>query len=157
LVEPELFERVQMILEERDKHVLKPRRHHHYLRGPLSCGRCGSRLQYTTGRGNGGEFDYFVCLKHLRGRQCELPYLSAAEVEKRIEQAWHMWVKLDKLESDEVANRLHALVIGDTEQTAQLVRTERRIARLQNERLKLVQMAYAEAIPWTCSGLSSNA
>jgi site-specific DNA recombinase len=148
LVEPELFERVQMILEDRDQHVLKPRRHHHYLRGLLSCGRCGSRLQYTTGRGrHGGEFDYFVCMKRLRGRECELPYLPAAEVEERIEQAWPQWVKLDRLDGDEVGTRLHALVVGDTERTAQLMRTQRRIARLQNERLKLVQMAYAEAIP----------
>ncbi len=147
LVEPELFERVQMILEERDQHVLKPRRHRHYLRGLLSCGRCGSRMQYTTGRGNGGEFDYFVCMKRLRGRECELPYLPAAEVEERIKQAWPQWVRLDRLDGEEVATRLQALVVGDTVQTAQLMRTQRRIARLQNERLKLVQMAYAEAIP----------
>lgn len=62
LIASELFDRVQMIFDERDQHVIKPRRHNHYLRGLLTCRRCGSRLQYTTGRGNGGEFDYtYAC------------------------------------------------------------------------------------------------
>ncbi len=147
LIGTELFERVQMILQERDQHVLKPRRHHHYLRGLLSCGRCGSRLQYTTGRGNGGEFDYFVCARRHSGGGCDLPYLAAVEVERRIEQAWPQWVKLDKLDGEAIGEQLYTLVVGDTDQTARLQRTRRRIARLENERLKLVQMAYAEAIP----------
>jgi site-specific DNA recombinase len=147
LIGAELFERVQMILQERDQHVLKPRRHHHFLRGLLNCGRCGARLQYTTGRGNGGEFDYFVCVRRHRGDGCDLPYLAAVDVEKRIEQAWPQWVKLDKLDGQEVGTQLHALVVDDTDQTARLQRTRRRIARLENERFKLVQMAYAEAIP----------
>jgi site-specific DNA recombinase len=147
LIGAELFERVQMILDERDQHVIKPRRHHHYLRGLLSCGRCGSRLQYTTGRGNGGEFDYYVCAKRLKGRECELPYVPAAEVEARIEQAWPQWIKLDRLDGEAVGNQLYALVVGDADQTVRLQRTRRRIARLENERFKLVQMAYAEAIP----------
>ena len=148
LIETELFERVQVALNERDQYVLKPRRHHHYLRGLLNCGRCGARMQYTTGRGRGGEeFDYYACLKRLRGRQCELPYLPAAEVEARIAQAWPQWVMVDKLDGQAVAEQLHALIVGDDDQTAKLQRTRRRIARLHNERLKLVQMAYAEAIP----------
>jgi site-specific DNA recombinase len=147
LVEPEMFERVQLILDERDQHVIKPRRHNHYLRGLLTCERCGSRLQYTTGRGNGGEFDYYVCTKRLKGRECELPYLSAADVERRIEQAWPQWIRLDKLDGEAVGKGLYELVVDDTEQTNRLIGTRRRIARLENERLKLVQMAYAEAIP----------
>jgi site-specific DNA recombinase len=147
LIEAELFERVQTILNERNQHVIKPRRHHHYLRGLLTCGRCGARLQYTTGRGNGGEFDYFVCGRRHRGEGCDLPYLAAIDVETRIEQLWPQWIKLDKLDGEAVGNQLYALVVGDTDQTARLQRTRSRIARLENERFKLVQMAYAEAIP----------
>jgi site-specific DNA recombinase len=147
LIEPELFERVQMILDERDQHVIKPRRHNHYLRGLLTCARCGSRLQYTTGRGNGGEFDYFVCSRRHRGEGCDLPYLAAVDVERRIEKAWPQWVKLDKLDGEAVGKGLYALVVGDTKQTTRLQATRRRIARLENERFKLVQMAYADAIP----------
>jgi site-specific DNA recombinase len=38
----ELFERVQQVLDERDQHSIKTRRHQHYLRGLLNCARCGS-------------------------------------------------------------------------------------------------------------------
>ncbi len=147
LIGVELFNRVQMILDERDQHVIKPRRHHHYLRGLLSCGRCGSRLQYTTGRGNGGEFDYFVCTRRLRGQGCKLPYLPAVDVETRIEQAWPQWAKLDNLDAEAVGTELQALVVDDSSQTDRLLRARRRIARLEKERVKLVQMAYADVIP----------
>jgi len=36
LIHSELFDRVQMILDERGQHALKTRRHQHYLRGLLS-------------------------------------------------------------------------------------------------------------------------
>ena len=99
LIGTELFERVQLVLDERDQHSIKTRRHQHYLRGLLNCARCGARLQYTTGRGrHGGEFDYYICSGRHRGQGCELPYLAASEVEKRIEQAWPLWVKLDELD-----------------------------------------------------------
>ena len=147
LIEAELFDRVQMIIDERDQHALKPRRHRHYLRGLLTCGRCGSRLQYTTGRGNGGEFDYYVCMRRMRGGGCGLPYLAAAEVERRIEQAWPLWMKLDTLDGEAVGSQLHEIVVGDKDQTDRLLRVRRRIARLDHERLKLVEMAYADAIP----------
>jgi site-specific DNA recombinase len=147
LVGAQLFDRVQMIIADRDRHALKPRRHQHYLRGLLCCARCGSRLQYTTGRGHGGEFEYYVCSKRHKGGGCDLPYLAAIAVEERIEQAWPQWVQLDALDGEAVGSQLHALVVGDKDQTDRLLRAQRRLARLDKERLKLVQMAYADAIP----------
>jgi site-specific DNA recombinase len=44
LISPELFARVQRVLDERGEHALKPRRHQHYLRGLLTCARYGPRL-----------------------------------------------------------------------------------------------------------------
>jgi site-specific DNA recombinase len=148
LIEAELFERVQLILDEREQHALKPRRHQHYLRGLLTCARCGSRLQYTTGRGRrGDEFHYFVCIKRHKGAGCDLPYLPALEVEERIQRAWPHWVRLETLDGEAVGRQLHKLVVGDRDQTDRLLHAQRRIARLDTERLKLVQMAYADAIP----------
>jgi len=39
------------------------------------------------------------------------------------------------------------MMVGEHDQTARLHRARRRIAGLENERFKLVQMAYADAIP----------
>jgi hypothetical protein len=114
LIEMELFERVLLILDERDQHALKPRRHRHYLRGLLSCARCGSRLQYTTGRGrHGDEFHYYVCSKRHKGTGCDLPYLPAVAVEERIQDARPQWVRLDALDGEAVGRQLHKLLVGD--------------------------------------------
>jgi hypothetical protein len=39
LVSPKLFASVQAILDEREQHSLKPRRHQHYLRGLMTPDR----------------------------------------------------------------------------------------------------------------------
>jgi site-specific DNA recombinase len=148
LIGAELFERVQQVLDERDQHSIKTRRHTHYLRGLLNCARCGARLQYTTGRNrHGSEFDYYVCSGRHRGQGCDLPYLAAFEVERRIERAWPLWVRLDELGGESVGEQLHKLIVGKQDHGARLARAQRTLARLDTERRKLVQMAYADAIP----------
>lgn len=88
-----LFERVQLVLTERERHTLKQRRNRHYLRGLLTCARCKSRMLYTTGKGKGGDiFDYYVCSQRHKGKSCDLPYLAAIEIEGRVERRWHLWV-----------------------------------------------------------------
>ncbi len=103
---------------------------------------------YTTGRGRGGtEFDYYVCGKRHQGRGCTLPYVPATDIEERLVRAWPHWVRLTNLDGEAVGRELHHLLVGDHDHPAQRNRAQRRIARLDNERLKLVQMAYADAIP----------
>ena len=89
LVSPELFAQVQRILDERDQHRLKLRRHQHYLRGLMACGRCGSRLQYMLVRGKGGgQFAYYVCSRRHHGDGCDLPYLPAPTSSNACERNW---------------------------------------------------------------------
>jgi site-specific DNA recombinase len=93
---PELFAQVQDILDDRDRHALRQRKHQHHLRGLLTCARCGSRLLYTAVRGQaGGRFAYYVCGKRHRGDGCNLPYILAADIELRLERNWPMYVRLD--------------------------------------------------------------
>ena len=149
LVSAELFARVQRILDERDQHALKLRVNRHYLRGLLTCRRCGGRLLYTLVRGKaGGEFAYYVCPNRHHGTTCDLPYLPALDVEDRLTRAWPAVARLDLVDAEAVGHDLRA-VLGDEDQgRSELVRhTQRRLARLDNERRKLVQMAYADAIP----------
>jgi site-specific DNA recombinase len=65
LVTAELFARVQAALDERlPRKGSRQRRHYHYLKGHLWCGRCHdkgveSRLLLTKAKGHGGEYWYF--------------------------------------------------------------------------------------------------
>ena len=148
LVEPEIFERVQSILDEREQTSIKPRLHFHYLRGLLTCARCGSRLQYTKGRNrHGTEFEYYLCAKRHRGGKCDLPYLPVWEVERRLEHTWPLAVHLDAVDGEEVGRQLHDAIFGDSERPQRLARAQQRLERLEAQRHKLVQMAYEDAIP----------
>ena len=72
LVTPDLFDRVQRILDSHSGAGTRYRTHNHYLKGLLYCGRCKYRLVVMRAQGNGGEYFYFFC----RGRQqgcCDLP------------------------------------------------------------------------------------
>lgn len=149
IIETELFDTVQRILDDRERHAIKPRRHSHYLRGLLNCARCGARLMYTSTKNrHGEEFDYYVCTARHRGGACDLPYLPAVDVEDRIEQSWKGWMLgATKLDGELVRERLHAELGAATSHNDRLARAEKRIAQLDKERVKLVQMAYADAIP----------
>jgi len=57
------------------------------------------------------------------------------------------WVHLDRLDGDRVGRELEALVRSDQDFPERIARAQKRIARLESERLELVQMAYADEIP----------
>jgi site-specific DNA recombinase len=104
---------------------------------------------YTQVRGKtGDQFAYYVCNRRHREHGCGLPYLPALELEDRLTRNWPIWVRLDHLDAQLIAQRL-ADTLTDTGQGRHhlVQQAERRLARLDKERRKLVQMAYAEAIP----------
>jgi site-specific DNA recombinase len=83
LVTPELFGRVQKVLDSHQGAGTRTRTHNHYLKGVLWCARCEHRFIVQRARGNGGEYFYFFC----RGRQeglCGAPYLNVHAVEQAV-------------------------------------------------------------------------
>jgi site-specific DNA recombinase len=85
IVSEELFERVQRILDTHSGSGTRQRQHPHYLKGVVWCDRCKHRYTIMPGRGNGGEYFYFLC----RGRQmkqCNHPYVLVDVMEKAVEQ-----------------------------------------------------------------------
>jgi len=85
LISEELFDRVQRILDAHSGSGTRERQHPHYLKGLVWCGRCKHRFTIMPGRGNGGEYFYFLC----RGRQqklCDHPYVPVDVMEKAVEQ-----------------------------------------------------------------------
>jgi site-specific DNA recombinase len=89
LVTTELFARVQAFLDERlPKAGERQRRHHHYLKGSLWCGRCHdrgfeSRLVLTKVKGHGGEYWYFFCSAR-QNHACDAPYIRIEDAESGV-------------------------------------------------------------------------
>lgn len=105
LVEPELFERVQRVMDAHSGST-RLRNHPHYLKGLLYCGRCQQRyiVQRAKGR-QGGLYFYFFC----RGRQqgmCNQPYVPVEVMEKAVEQHYGYAVRV----SDQFLNDVKASV-----------------------------------------------
>lgn len=77
LVHQALFDRVQEVLRSHRHAGKKRRKHHHYLKGSVFCGECGSRLLFTRANGHGGTYDYFVCLgRHQKRTDCRAKWTS---------------------------------------------------------------------------------
>ena len=92
IISKELFLRVQNVLNERARRGQRDIRHHHYLKGMLYCDRCvkagrRGRLVFTENRGNGGTYGYYICVAR-QSRECDLPNLPIAEVERAAARAF---------------------------------------------------------------------
>jgi site-specific DNA recombinase len=79
----------QSVLDERlPKKGSRQRRHHHYLKGHLWCGRCHdkgveSRLLLTNAKGNGGEYRYFFCIAR-QDHDCDAPSIRIEDAETAV-------------------------------------------------------------------------
>lgn len=82
-----MYDRVQSLLDSSNVAGEKKRLHHHYLKGTIWCGCCGSRLIVTNARGKMGViYPYFVCVGRQRKRtSCTQRALSIDRVERVVE------------------------------------------------------------------------
>jgi predicted KAP-like P-loop ATPase len=106
-------------------------------------------MNYTQVRGrHGGLFAYYMCSRRHRFGTCDLPYVAAEEVERRLEQAWPLAVRLDRLDAETIAQQLEAeIASGEQHRLQKITRAQARLAKLEKESRKLLELAYAEAIP----------
>ncbi len=144
LVDEELFARVQTVRDARQGSGEKQRVHHHYLKGAIYCLHCGSRLCVAKAK---RRYDYFFCVGRQRRNGCRLPYLSMDAVEAALEVHYRS-VSLDPELAAEAKDAL-AAELADRRYHSQLdvTRQRKRLARLADERRKLLQAFYAGAIP----------
>ncbi len=146
IVDDQLFAKVQQVI---DSHAngTKQREHHHYLRGSLWCSECGSRLVFSRSHGNGGAYDYFFCVGRKRGTGCSQRSVPAWIIEDEVVETYrHVQLDPDLM----LAARLELgsqLATAREEAEEGQVRQRRRIDRLTNERAKLLQAHYQDAIP----------
>jgi site-specific DNA recombinase len=87
LVAAETWNRVQDVLAAHNQAGEKQRRHNHYLKSTLFCGRCGSRMIVTHSRSQTGRiYDYFACVgKHQKRTDCTLRAVRIARIEELVE------------------------------------------------------------------------
>jgi site-specific DNA recombinase len=146
LVPQSLFDRARETLRARDVTGTRQRRHEHYLKGLLHCGECGRRLSLTLAK---GRYLYFYCLGQRGSARtgCRQPYILAGDAEALVEDLYRRiqlpssWVRrlTEELEAEIVERQAEA-----SERRVVLTRT---LAKLAEERGKLLQAFYANAIP----------
>lgn len=148
LVEPEVWLAVQDTLAAHNHTGEKDRKHTHYLRGSIFCSSCGARLVYSRNKGNGGTYEYFMCLKkNLKANNCRRPAVRLERIEHGIAALYTRFeISMERVEEirtgvlEEMATQRDAAVSG-------VRRAERRRSDLQDQRQKLLQAHYAGAIP----------
>ncbi|MGH2848259.1 MAG: recombinase zinc beta ribbon domain-containing protein [Thermoleophilaceae bacterium] len=147
LIDHATFARVEAVLSTHNHAAEKDRKHHHYLKGSLYCGRCGSRLSLIHANGNGGRYPYFFCIARMRGTGCDQPYVPAGLVERAVEHAYSH-VRLPAEQVAAIRAKLDQALAGMREQAEQeAVRQRRRLANLSGQREKLLHAHYAGAVP----------
>jgi len=84
LIDAETWQRVQEMLASK-ANVEKHREHHHYLKGTIYCGHCGSRLCVSYSKGKLGKvYPYYFCLgRQQRRTTCMLKARPIEVVEER--------------------------------------------------------------------------
>ena len=83
LVSEATWELVQQTLATKNQAGERQRVHHHYLKGSLFCGSCGSRMIITNARNRYGQvYPYFVCLgRHQKRTDCTFKAVLIETVE----------------------------------------------------------------------------
>lgn len=147
LIDPHTFAKAKAVLAAHASSSEKDRKHHHYLKGSLYCGRCGSRMSFTYAKGNGGGYAYFYCLGRTRGTGCDQPYVPVDLIEAAVENAYGD-VRLPRKQTERVRGKLSHALGGMREQAeAEATRQRKRLAKLTEEREKLLHAYYAGAVP----------
>lgn len=148
LITPHLFLRVAEVLRAHAVSGEKDRKHHHYLKGTVFCGRCASRLLMTRARGkSGGIYFYFFCSGRQRGNGCQQRYLAIHQVEQAVERYYEQ-IELPQMRAVEKRDALIAALADQRRAlTHEAARARRRIDRLDAERSKLLQAHLADAVP----------
>jgi site-specific DNA recombinase len=145
LVSPEVFGLVQEVLASQRQSGERCWRNHSYLRGTLYCRECKGRLFFVRVRGNGGEYDYFVCSGRQKGT-CKQGWHRVEQVEAEIER-YYAKIQLTDRQRERVARRVRADLDKLTGvANIEIARAQRTISRLEGEEDKLLERYYAERV-----------
>jgi site-specific DNA recombinase len=147
LIDKVTFQRARAVLDAHGHAEERDRKHDHSLKGTLYCGRCGSRMSLTHAKGNGGTYPYFFCIGRTRRNGCTQPYTPTRVIEHAVEHLYaHVAPPAEHL--DTIRVKLDHALTGMRQQAQQeAARQQRRLAKLTDERTKLLHAYYQGAIP----------
>jgi DNA invertase Pin-like site-specific DNA recombinase len=146
LIPQSLFDRVQDTLRARDVAGVRERKHEHYLKGLLHCGECSRRLSLTLAK---GRYLYFYCLGQRGSARtgCRQPYILAGDAETLVEDLYRE-IQLPPSWVSRLTEELEAEIVDrQAEASERRVVLTKMLAKLADERGKLLQAFYANAIP----------
>jgi site-specific DNA recombinase len=143
IITPELFAKVETVIMLRNYAGTRDNRHFHHLKGTLRCGECGNLLSFSRSKGRHARYDYFYCLSKSR---CSQPFIPTDEAEEVVEDLFEH-VAMPKEPAAALLEALYETVAelraGEDQERERL---QRRVDKLEGDRLKLMQALYAEAI-----------
>ncbi|MBK6887815.1 MAG: recombinase family protein [Tetrasphaera sp.] len=148
LVDATTWARVQDVLASH-RHGEKEREHPHYLRGSIFCGHCASRFIVTIARPRPGqEYPYFVCIgRHQKTTSCERRAAPISLIEELVEVEYAR-IRLAPEQRQAIQSAVEDYIDRRRDDSEQEVRSlTRQRQRLLDERGKLLQAHYADAIP----------
>ncbi len=145
IISPELFDRVQAVLAAHKLAGERDRKHQHYLKGTIFCGSCGGRLTYSQNKGNGGTFEYFVCLANQR-HKCPQRAQRVDAIEAAIENHYRS-IAVTEADRERVGAAVEKKLAEMTEtSSAELARCNALLADLKTQERKLMQKDYHDEI-----------
>jgi site-specific DNA recombinase len=145
LIGHELFDRVQLVLEQRGGGGSRDRRHHHYLKGVLWCGNCDAQgvqsrmlLQWTNG--NGGRYLYFFCIRKQQ-HLCDSRYVESDAIEVDIEN-YYATISFPEDLAERLRQRMRE-TLDEEEKATRLLNQQLRaeIERLNKQEENLIDLA----------------
>ncbi len=146
LISVETFSAVQALMHSRAQSKEKAGKHRHYLRGSLFCARCQRSMGFTRAKGRGGTYSYFFCWNRVHGTGCDLPYVDAEMVEDQVAVRYGL-IQLDDAAIRSIRQTLLLFVSARSSgMQKEGKKARRRIDALEDERHKLIEMRYADAI-----------
>lgn len=148
MVEPEVWLAVQDVLAAHAHTGEKDRVHRHYLRSTIYCSSCGARLVFSENTGRGGTYQYFMCLKRkTKQNNCRRPAVRLERIEAGIAAFYARFNVAPEL-ANQIGRTVRAELATQQDEAARgLNRAQKRRARIQAERHKLLQAHYADAVP----------
>jgi site-specific DNA recombinase len=146
LIDPETFERVQLLLDEKRVSGERPQKHRHYLKGSVFCDDCGQRLTYgiTTGS-NGTKYPYYFCSSRINGTGCpQRANIRPELIEDAIADYWaDVQLPPGQIRRAKEAVRALAAESHGALNAVRVAKTEL-ISRLTNRQDALVDMRFSE-------------
>ncbi|MBI5870055.1 MAG: recombinase zinc beta ribbon domain-containing protein [Actinobacteria bacterium] len=147
LINKDQWDRVQEVMKVRNLAGERRRKHPHYLRGTVYCGECGSRMSSDIKTKNGKEYLYFYCLGQKRRNGCKQKYIASGDLENLIESSYEEIELTEKVRAKLADKFEKRFLERQTNTINEQQFITRRMAKLAEQRLKLMDAYYAGAVP----------